>query len=114
GAARGLRDDMQLSIPNPALLPRAGPYSRAIVGYGIHWNHLAECTTPTWGSCRPSPGICLRSPSFRDSSSQILYRMAPLEDIRVISCPSRLEVLRAASGFRYEFIQSVFCHQTLW
>src|SRR6267154_1957848 len=56
---------MQLSIPNRSLLPRAGPYSRAIVGYGIHWNHLAEYTTLARGSCRPSPGICLRRPSFR-------------------------------------------------
>src|SRR5216683_736217 len=56
---------MQPSIPNPALLPRAGPYSHAIVGYGIRWNHPAECTTPARGSCRPSPGICLRSSSFR-------------------------------------------------
>src|SRR5579864_3478566 len=56
---------MQLSIPNRSLLPPAGPYSRAIVGYGIHWNHPAECTTQARGSCRPSPGICLRSSSFR-------------------------------------------------
>src|SRR6266481_4417873 len=59
---------MQLSIPNRALLPRAGPYSHAIVGYGIHWNHLAECTTPARGSCRPSPDICLRISSFCRSS----------------------------------------------
>src|SRR3984957_3652766 len=56
---------MQLSIPNRSLLPRAGPYIRAIVGYGIHWNHPAECTTQARGSCRPTPGICLRSSSFR-------------------------------------------------
>src|ERR1700687_1318986 len=56
---------MQLSIPNRSLLPRAGPYSRAIVGYGIHWNHPAECTTRARGSCRPSPDICLRISSFR-------------------------------------------------
>src|SRR5713101_6795222 len=55
---------MQLSIPNRALLPRAGPYSHAIVGYGIHWNHPAECTTPARGSCRPLLGIYLRSSSF--------------------------------------------------
>src|SRR5437660_12098891 len=57
---------MQLSIPSPALRPRAGPYSHAIVGYGIHWNHLAECTTAALGSYRPSFGICLRSSSFVD------------------------------------------------
>src|ERR1700722_19667176 len=51
---------MQLSIPTRSLLPRAGPYSRAIVGYGIHWNHPAECTTPARGSCRPSLDIYLR------------------------------------------------------
>src|SRR6266436_4066959 len=56
---------MQLSIPNPALFPRAGPYSHAIVGYGIHWNHPAECTTPARGSCRPLLEIYLRRSSFR-------------------------------------------------
>src|ERR1700722_7209208 len=56
---------MQLSIPTRSLLPRAGPYSRAIVGYGIHWNHPAECTTRARGSCRPSPEICLWRFSFR-------------------------------------------------
>src|ERR1700688_177012 len=56
---------MQLSIPTRSLLPRADPYSHAIVGYGIHWNHPAECTTPARGSCRPSLGICLRRSSFR-------------------------------------------------
>src|SRR3984957_751508 len=56
---------MQLSIPNRSLRFRVGPYSRAIVGYGIHSNHPAECTTPARGSCRPLLGIYLRSSSFR-------------------------------------------------